>query len=63
MTEYVWREYQQGNEAHDEIVRRRFGRDHDKPCNRPSILTCAMPECQYANACQAPSSLAVDERK
>jgi hypothetical protein len=36
----------------DEISRRRFGSDHEKPCKRPSIMTCAMWECQHANQCQ-----------
>jgi hypothetical protein len=36
----------------DDPVWRRFGRDHEKPCRDPSVLTCAMPECQYANQCQ-----------
>lgn len=36
----------------DEIVWRRFGRDHDKPCRNPTVLTCAFWECQVANECQ-----------
>lgn len=36
----------------DDWVWRRFGRDHDKPCCNPTVLTCAMPECQIANACR-----------
>jgi hypothetical protein len=36
----------------NEIVWRRFGRNHDKPCQRPEILTCALVECQKANCCQ-----------
>lgn len=52
---YTWRVYHPGADPeHDKIVRRRFGRDHKRRCNRPEILTCAMPECQYANKCQAP---------
>lgn len=39
---------------HDEIVRRRFGRNHAAPCNRPSVITCARWTCQKANRCQAP---------
>jgi hypothetical protein len=36
-----------------EIVSRRFGRDHEKPCKRPDVLTCAMWPCQSAGECQA----------
>jgi hypothetical protein len=36
-----------------EIVNRRFGRDHDKPCKRPEVLTCAQWECQQAGECQS----------
>jgi len=36
----------------EEIVKRRFGSRHDKPCARPEVLTCAMPECQLANRCR-----------
>ena len=36
----------------DEIVWRRFGRNHAKPCKRPTVLTCAFSECQHADACQ-----------
>lgn len=36
-----------------EIVKRRFGRDHERPCNRPGVLTCALPKCQYANECRS----------
>lgn len=35
-----------------EFVWRRFGREHEKPCKRPTIITCAMWECQYANECR-----------
>lgn len=34
-----------------EIARRRFGRDHDKPCERPETLTCAMWACQVRDRC------------
>lgn len=36
----------------EDIVRRRFGRNHDKPCNKPDVLTCALWECQNADQCQ-----------
>jgi hypothetical protein len=36
----------------DEIMWRRFGSEHDKPCKRPTVLTCAMWECQQANECR-----------
>ena len=35
-----------------EIAQRRFGSRHDKPCRRPTILTCALWDCQQANECQ-----------
>lgn len=35
-----------------EIIKRRFGPDHDRPCNKPTTLTCAMWDCQAANECQ-----------
>lgn len=35
-----------------EIVARRFGRDHERKCNSPVVLTCAMWECQVANECR-----------
>jgi hypothetical protein len=45
----------------DEIVWRRFGSSHEKPCKRPSTITCAMWECQKANECQW--NFATGERK
>jgi hypothetical protein len=42
-----------------EIFKRRFGRNHSKPCKNPRTLICAMPECQYANECRA-SPLALE---
>jgi hypothetical protein len=48
-----WRLYVEGADPElDKIVWRRFGRDHDKPCRRPEMLTCAMWKCQRANQCQ-----------
>lgn len=38
-------------EAIREIVRRRFGSRHDKPCERPETLTCAIWECQVRDRC------------
>jgi hypothetical protein len=47
-----WREFRTSDpDAH--IVMRRFGRNHEKACNRPDVLTCALLECQSANECQA----------
>lgn len=34
------------------IAKRRFGSRHEKPCNNPRTLTCALWECQVANKCQ-----------
>ncbi len=39
--------------AAEDIARRRFGRDHDRPCKIDSVLTCAFSECQEANKCMA----------
>lgn len=36
----------------DAIVHRRFGRAHENPCRRPTIITCALWECQSANDCR-----------
>jgi hypothetical protein len=36
----------------DEITARRFGRNHDRPCNDPNTLTCSFYECQKCNECQ-----------
>lgn len=36
----------------DEIISRRFGPNHDKPCERPEILMCSLWECQRRNQCQ-----------
>ncbi len=38
-----------------EIVKRRFGSAHDKPCKQPTTITCALWRCQYANECQHPN--------
>lgn len=44
------------------IVRRRFGRDHDLPCNRPEVLTCALWACQSVGKCQdIPDSKLINE--
>lgn len=36
----------------EEIVSRRFGPEHERECQRPQIVTCALWECQVANVCQ-----------
>lgn len=52
-----WAPYIEGRDPkRDEIVWRRFGRDHEQPCNDPSMLTCANPECQYLGACRLPAA-------
>ena len=38
-----------------DIVKRRFGSRHEKPCSRPSVLTCALWECQKAGECRLPA--------
>lgn len=49
----TWRLHQRGADPErDKILARRFGRDHDKPCRRSKVLTCALWECQRANQCQ-----------
>lgn len=35
-----------------DIIKRRFGPEHEKPCKNPSTATCALWECQKANECQ-----------
>ena len=41
------------HEAPDsEVIWRRFGSEHEKPCKRLGVTTCAMWECQKANQCQ-----------
>jgi hypothetical protein len=45
------------------LHQRRFGRDHEKPCNDPTVLTCAFSECQEANECRCrPSPTAPDKQ-
>lgn len=34
------------------VVLRRFGKDHEQPCARRNVLTCAMWKCQVRNRCQ-----------
>ena len=41
-----------GDPVPDNPVWRRFGRNHEKPCRNPDVLTCALPRCQYAGECQ-----------
>lgn len=49
----AWRPHVFGRDHDlDEIVRRRFGRDHAAPCKRPDVLTCALSQCQHANECR-----------
>ncbi|QFT31833.1 hypothetical protein FIV00_15175 [Labrenzia sp. THAF82] len=43
----------------NEVVWRRFGRRHEKPCLRPEVLTCALWECQKAGCCQAEKSMSL----
>lgn len=50
----AWRRYFEGADPErDVIVRRRFGPAHDRPCNRPEVITCARWQCQKANRCQS----------
>lgn len=43
-----------------DIVRRRFGSLHDKPCSRAEVLTCARWECQVRDRCQyLPTALSI----
>jgi len=47
-----WDVHQPGQDPHlDEIVSRRFGSRHEKPCDDPNVLTCTSPPCQAANKC------------
>jgi hypothetical protein len=49
-----WKVHRPGQDPElDEIVYRRFGRDHKRPCRRPEVTTCALWACQFANACQS----------
>lgn len=51
----TWKPHFEGRDPElDKIVRRRFGRDHDKPCARPEVLTCAMWDCQVRDRCRFP---------
>jgi len=54
MTEqFVWHAHIWGIDPKlDEIVSRRFGSRHERPCLNENMLTCAMPDCQFANCCQ-----------
>ena len=36
----------------NEIVQRRFGIEHEKPCIDPNAIECALYACQEANECQ-----------
>ncbi len=36
----------------DKVLARRFGRDHNRPCENPNILTCAIWECQRRGICR-----------
>lgn len=48
-----WRIYRPGkNPEIDRIVMRRLGSAHDKPCLKPSVKTCALWECQFADRCR-----------
>jgi len=49
---YQWAVLKRGD-PDEHIYMRRFGKLHDKPCKRACVLTCAMPECQYADECRA----------
>lgn len=35
------------------ITRRYFGPGHPNPCYRPTVITCALIECQKAGFCQS----------
>ncbi|MGY4622000.1 hypothetical protein ACVWZ4_007227 [Bradyrhizobium sp. USDA 4472] len=49
----TWSVYIRGKDPElDKIVSRRFGSRHEKPCNNPNVLTCAVWECQKADCCQ-----------
>lgn len=49
----IWKVHQWGeDERMDEIVMRRFGSDHDKPCSRPEVITCSLWDCQVRDRCQ-----------
>lgn len=36
----------------EEIVNRRFGREHVLPCKDPNTITCALYKCQISNECR-----------
>lgn len=38
----------------NEVISRRFGPGHEKPCRRPEVITCAGWDCQKAGECQHP---------
>ena len=35
-----------------EVSARRFGPNHEKPCKKPTTITCALWKCQEKNKCQ-----------
>jgi len=38
--------------AHDDVIARRFGPRHARPCADPQTITCALYECQERNRCK-----------
>lgn len=36
----------------EEIVKRRYGRRHEKPCAKPDTLSCSLWECQERDRCR-----------
>lgn len=47
----------------DDITSRRFGSNHDLPCIRTDVLTCAKWECQNAGRCQDGLLKAVEDTR
>lgn len=39
-------------DEHEKALARRFGPAFEKPCARPSIIECALWECQMFNECK-----------
>ena len=49
----AWQLHHEGADPElDKVIARRFGPDHDLPCERREMITCAMWECQIRNRCR-----------
>lgn len=47
----------------ENVYKRKFGPNYEKPCNDPCVTLCTLSECQIANECKLNPSVGIKENE